>query len=48
MRSERVNMTTVGVTSGVFSIGAALPLSARFRLSVGGGHPEDSVALQTQ
>lgn len=48
VRSERVNMTTVGVTSGVFSIGAALPLSARFRLSVGGGHPEDSVALQTQ
>lgn len=48
VRSERVNMTTVGVTSGVFSIGAALPLSDRFRLSVGGGHPEDSVALQTQ
>lgn len=48
MRSERVNMTTVGVTSGVFSIGAALPLSDRCRLSVAGGHPEDSVALQTQ
>lgn len=51
VKSERVNMTTVGVTSGSFSIGAArsaLPLSDRCRVSVSAGHPEDSVALQTE
>lgn len=51
MKSERVNMTTVGVTRGLFPLEqplSTLPLSDRCPLSVVAGHTADAVALRTK
>lgn len=51
MKPERVNITTVGVTRGLFSLEqppSALPLSDRCQLPVAAGHTADTVALHTE
>lgn len=51
VKLERVNMTTVGVTRGLWPLEqppSALPLSDRSPLLVVAGHTADAVALHTE